>query len=266
MIYVTRLQVFCAVIFGVVSLCGSVVYVVTFLWFWFTIQVSAYCSYGLRVYNFAVSTSKSVNNLRFYLAVNGLHVYKLLPLETRRRPQFLPRALSSYARLRSALRAHAACLLAQLTEAISWTNCGNHLDQAPGASEKKQRRERRFECAYREGKFSRFDSLRYRLNRVTVALRYTLSVVTVAPRSTPHLTEQGKLPCSFFIGLVPLSCHSQSAARPHNSPLRSESFTSLRPCGCATGTQPTVIVAKGKSLNIACYALFSSIMCKGRKP
>ena len=136
MIYVTRLQVFCAVIFGVVSLCGSVVYVVTFLWFWFTTQVSAYCSYGLRVYNFAVSASKSVNNLRFYLAVNGLHVYKLLPLETRRRPQFLPRALSSYARFRSALRAHAACLLAQLTEAISWTNCGNHLDQAPGASEK----------------------------------------------------------------------------------------------------------------------------------
>ena len=140
------------------------------------------------------------------------------------------------------------------------------LGPSPRRERKKQRRERRFECAYREGKFSRFDSLRYTLNRVTVALRYTLSIVTVAPRSTHHLTEQGKLPCSFFTGLVPLSCHSQSAARPHNSPLRSESFTSLRPCGCATGTQPTVIVAKGKSLNIACYALFSSIMCKGRKP
>jgi hypothetical protein len=38
-------------------------------------------SNSLRVYNFAVSASKSVNNLRFYLAVNGLHVYKLLPSE-----------------------------------------------------------------------------------------------------------------------------------------------------------------------------------------
>ena len=160
--------------------------------FRFTTQVSAFRSYGLRVYNFAVSTSKSVNNLRFYLAVNGLHVYKLLPLETRRRPQFLPRALSSYARLRSALRAHAACLLAQLTEAISWTNCGNHLDQAPGASEKSRGANAALSALTAKGNFRDSDSLRYTLNRVTVALRYTLSVVTVAPRSTPHLTEQGK--------------------------------------------------------------------------
>lgn len=39
---------------------------------------------------------------------------------------------------------------------------------------------------------------------------------------------QGKLPCTFSLLL-----HPQSAARPHNSPLRSESFAALRPCGCA---------------------------------
>ena len=49
----------------------------------------------------------------------------------------------------------------------------------------------------------------------------------------------------------------QSAARPHNSPLtlRVVHFVSaLRVCG--QGTQPTVVVGKGKSLTVACYAPF----------
>jgi hypothetical protein len=32
---------------------------------------------------------------------------------------------------------------------------------------------------------------------------------------------------------LPPALHSPSAARPHNSPLRSESSASLWPCGCA---------------------------------
>src|SRR6185369_17664009 len=48
--------------------------------------------------------------------------------------------------------------------------------------------------------------------------------------------------------------HSPSAARPHNSPLRSESSASLWPCGCA-GQAPSRLEKSlgGKTLIAACF-------------